>query len=339
LATNSKNFKVKNSIEVNGDSAIGGNVNLYDSSGYIQLKASDGFFYSLSIENDGSLSTYPVFFSLEYLVVAGGGGGGQGGGGAGGYRSNVTGENSGGGASAEAALNVNQGVTYAVTVGAGGASLVNGNLSQLNTIISLGGGKGATFNISPGDAGTGGSGGGAANTYSGPVNPGGNGTSGQGYNGGNAFYNYGNSGDRHGGGGGGAGQLGGSAATNKGGDGGNGVLSSITGSNVTRAGGGGGSNVGGNYFSTAFGVGGIGGGGNGYASNSGNDPSSNGQVNTGGGAGMNRVGGSGVVILKYPNIFTATFSAGVTATTTTVGDFKVSQVTATSTTSETVTFS
>jgi hypothetical protein len=50
-------------------------------------------------------------------------------------------------------------------------------------------------------------------------------------------------------------------------------------------------------------------------------------------------GGSGIVILKYPDFYTATFSAGVTQSTSTSGGFSVSTITATSTTSETVTFS
>jgi hypothetical protein len=49
-------------------------------------------------------------------------------------------------------------------------------------------------------------------------------------------------------------------------------------------------------------------------------------------------GGSGIVILKYPNIYTATFSAGVTQTTTTAGGYKISTVTAAGP-SDTVTFS
>jgi len=44
------------------------------------------------------------------------------------------------------------------------------------------------------------------------------------------------------------------------------------------------------------------------------------------------------VILKYPDNVTATFSGGVTQSTTTSGGYNISQVTATSTTSETVTF-
>ena len=47
-------------------------------------------------------------------------------------------------------------------------------------------------------------------------------------------------------------------------------------------------------------------------------------------------GGSGVVILRYPSSYTATFSSGVTHVTATIGSDKVSIVTATSSTSDTV---
>jgi hypothetical protein len=50
-------------------------------------------------------------------------------------------------------------------------------------------------------------------------------------------------------------------------------------------------------------------------------------------------GGSGVVIIKIPDLFTATFSGGVTSSLSTAGGFNIYTVTATSTTSETVTFS
>jgi hypothetical protein len=51
-------------------------------------------------------------------------------------------------------------------------------------------------------------------------------------------------------------------------------------------------------------------------------------------------GGSGVVIIKVPDTITATFSGGVTSSVSTaVSGFKIYTVTATSTTSETVTFS
>jgi hypothetical protein len=75
-----------------------------------------------------------------------------------------------------------------------------------------------------------------------------------------------------------------------------------------------------------------------------------GSTNTGGGGGggsYNNVnswstggnGGSGVVILKVPNTHTATFSGGVTSSlSTSVSGFNIYTVTATSTTSETVTF-
>jgi hypothetical protein len=45
-----------------------------------------------------------------------------------------------------------------------------------------------------------------------------------------------------------------------------------------------------------------------------------------------------VVIIKVPSDLTATFSGGVTQTSSTAGGFTVYTVTATSTTSETVTF-
>ena len=50
-------------------------------------------------------------------------------------------------------------------------------------------------------------------------------------------------------------------------------------------------------------------------------------------------GGSGVVILKYPTAMTATYSSGVTKTTTTSGGYNIDKITATSTTSETVSWS
>jgi hypothetical protein len=57
----------------------------------------------------------------------------------------------------------------------------------------------------------------------------------------------------------------------------------------------------------------------------------------GGFAGGN--GGSGVVILKTPENLSASFTGGVTQTNSTAGGFTIYTVTATSTTSETVTFS
>jgi hypothetical protein len=82
---------------------------------------------------------------------------------------------------------------------------------------------------------------------------------------------------------------------------------------------------------------------------SGSTLGTNGTTNTGGGGGGNFIsggqqmvaaGGSGVVIIKIPDTRTATFSGGVTSSlSTAVSGFKIYTVTATSTTSETVTFS
>jgi len=43
---------------------------------------------------------------------------------------------------------------------------------------------------------------------------------------------------------------------------------------------------------------------------------------------MSGAGGSGFIVLKYPDIFTATFSGGVTQSTSSAGGFKISQITA-----------
>jgi hypothetical protein len=233
--------------------------------------------------------------NAEYLIVAGGGGAGgalSGGAGAGGYRTNVSGETSGGGASAESAMSISA-QTYNVTVGIGGSgtnnigSGNNGTNSSFNGIISLGGGGSAS----------GGSGAGYAR-YAGTGLPG---TVGQGYKGGDGFQD-----DNTGGGGGGAGAPGGNAVSGASGNGGAGVTSSITGSPVPRAGGGGG---GGrsqpNPLNTA-GTGGAGGGGSANASAAG----SPGNDNTGGGGGAGWLnngeytfggnGGDGIVIIRYP---------------------------------------
>ncbi len=79
-----------------------------------------------------------------------------------------------------------------------------------------------------------------------------------------------------------------------------------------------------------------------------NGPGTAATVNTGGGGGgaerdggaNSGAGGSGIVILKIPDSFTAAFSGGVTSSTSTaVVGFNIYSITATSSTSETVTFS
>ena len=54
--------------------------------------------------------------------------------------------------------------------------------------------------------------------------------------------------------------------------------------------------------------------------------------------GVGGAGGSGVVILRYPSVYNATYTGGVTKTSSTVGDDTVDIITATSNSSQTVTF-
>ena len=256
---------------------------------------------SASSSSSNSIATQSgVPSSVEYLVVAGGGGGGSrfgGGGGAGGMLTST--------------LSVLASTGYTVTVGSGGSggntspsNGAQGNNSTFASITSTGGGYGAAGDT--GNGGSGGSGGGAAGRFAGT---GGSGIGGQGNNGASTVpptYTY------NGGGGGGAG----AAGNNTVGNGGAGSASSITGSSVTYAGGGGGggsSDSGGPGGSTNGGTGGSGGGGTGgqYAGNGG---ITSGTANTGGGGGggaysggngAGAAGGSGVVIIAYPDTYLA----------------------------------
>jgi hypothetical protein len=129
--------------------------------------------------------------------------------------------------------------------------------------------------------------------------------------------------------------------TATGANGGNGTTNSITGPSVGYAGGGGGGNR-----TSVTGNGGDGGSGGGGDGGGANHTSSAGDPNTGGGGGGHgfgtsdgKAGGSGIVVIKIPDTRSASFSAGVTQTSSTAGGFTVFTVTATSTTSETVIFS
>jgi len=279
----------------------------------------------------------------DYLVVAGGGGGGSyftaGGGGAGGLR-------------AYTGLTLATATNYTVTVGAGGAGATslsvlgsNGANSVFSTTTALGGGGGGSYGAtsvgSPynqdGQPGGSGGGGGAADGGSSQNRNGigGTGSAGQGHAGGGGRGQ--NDITMIGGGGGGAGTFGkdGDVASGAGGDG---IAYSISGSSVTYAGGGAGGGFGG------AGTGGSGGGGNGGSGN-GSTQGTGGTANRGGGGGgyggngTSNAGGSGTVIIKIPDTYTATFSGGVTQTSTSGGGFKIYTVTATSTTGETVSFS
>ena len=125
-----------------------------------------------------------------------------------------------------------------------------------------------------------------------------------------------------------------SGSTGSGGIAGNGGVGkeyNITGSNVYYAGGGGGAC----YDSSAGrGAGGSGGGGNGAQGLA--TVGTAGTANTGGGGGgwsgrnatAGYSGGSGVVILRYPNTKTITIGSGLTGTTATDGSSKVTTFTA-----------
>jgi hypothetical protein len=272
--------------------------------------------------------------AIDFLVIAGGGGGGSavggfvggGGGGAGGYRNSHG--TSGANSTAEAAYDIIPEINYPVTVGAGGAQNTNGANSIFATILSYGGCKGgpsSPTNGLPGVGGSGGGGGGQA-VYSNT----GFGIPLQGINGSTGYLNPAfNQGG--GGGGGGASGTAGAAGLAAGGTGGNGLASTITGSSVTRGGGGGG----GAGNTTSFAAGGTGGGGNGGASTGGAPTAGTANTGGGGGGGANfagatsgAAGGSGFVILRYPNTLTITIGAGLTGTTATDGSDKVTTITA-----------
>jgi hypothetical protein len=258
--------------------------------------------------SSGTFTANSAINGIEYLVVAGGGAGGNsssgsgGGGGAGGFRTNVSGATSGGGASAEASMNLPSG-TYTVTVGAGGSSVVtingsakSGTNSVFHTVTSIGGGGGGS--ASSQNALSGGSGGGAEGNSGGA----GSGTSGQGYAGGNA--DTGGWASSGGGGAGAAGQAAYGGPTNDyiAGNGGVGVQSSITGTATYYAGGGGGADYDSGTLSN--GRGGAGGGGGGATQNSSANGVESGSANTGGGGGGcygvdSGAGGSGIVIIRY----------------------------------------
>ena len=224
-----------------------------------------------------------TIFSVEYLVIAGGGPGGvaigsltdsgTGGGGAGGYRTAT-------------ASDFQTNKFYTVTVGAGASAngLEIGSNSVFASITSNGGGGGGSPSVPNGKVG--GSGGGAGRPTTNILSSGGAGNTpatipAQGFAGGNRTTTT----TVASAGGGGAGGVGGNASGTTRGNGGIGLASSITGTSVTRAVGGAG-----NYSAAPVGTGATG------AENTGNG--GQGGVNNRASSGW---GGSGVVILRYPN--------------------------------------
>ena len=300
----------------------------------------NGTSYTFTVTATNSLGTGPASSasnavipansptSVEYLVVGGGGAGGGSanrdvgsGGGAGGYRTS-------------ASFAVTGGTPYTVTVGAEGAGVSNdvggnGSNSVFSTITSAGGGGGGRRNQT---AGSGGSGGGSSYT---------NGAAGsgntpstspsQGNNG--AVGTANSSGGVTGAGGGGGGAN--AAATNANGE--NGTASSITGTSTTYSGGGGGSA----YPGYTAGTGSTGGGGAGGQGVTTTDTVNGvvGTTNLGGGGGGTYAGaglfgtgangGSGVVVIAFPDSFGApTISGGLIYTQPTRSGYRVYRFTA-----------
>jgi len=225
--------------------------------------------------------TSQVLTSFEYLMVGGGGSGGWdvgGGGGAGGL---LTGT-----------YNISGSRSFSLSIGTGGAAITSnqernsgGNTTGFG-LTAFGGGGGGNWNNGgaasnglPG--GSGGGGGGWSQ-----IGYGGAGTSGQGFPGGNATTN---SAPSYGGGGGGAGGAGsnGTAGDNSQIAGGPGVASSITGTSVIYAAGGKGGGDNTPDSSTVNGTDGLGNGGDGE------------------GLTAKRRGGSGVIVIAYPNTYPA----------------------------------
>jgi hypothetical protein len=253
--------------------------------------------------------TPPAAYTIEYLIVAGGGGSGgsqNGGGGAGGLLSG--------------SLLLRSQTIHNGFVGDGGAAY-NGITFQQNgqnsffsasyvSLVSIGGGSdgGCTSALNPNLAtgSNGGSGGGGGVDCNGVANNGGSGVSGQGFAGGNATFNtFGG-----GGGGGGASQAGTNSPSRNGGNGGNGLQSAIRGTLVYYAGGGAG-NKGVGSPTGITGSAGLGGGG---------AVDANGTPNTGGGAGGggNRIGGSGIIVIRYEGT-----QKGIGGDVTTDGNFTI----------------
>ena len=252
----------------------------------------------------------PKNFVVEYLVVGGGGGGGTS---PGGYASG------GGGAGGVAIDSINMGPSsFTVSIGAGGSITgTSGEDSVFSIVTAEGGNRGGNLTANGGNLGGGVSG--APTTFSG-----------------------GGGQDFEGGGGGGASEVGeGAPSPTNSGDGGDGLESSITGTATYYGGGGGGGNS--NIFGRGGtpGTGGLGGGGNGGR----NSTAGSGDPNTGGGGGgagwdgssfNGGLGGSGLVIIKYPETKSISTGPGLVFNTTTSGGYNITTYTSGT---DTVTFS
>jgi hypothetical protein len=287
--------------------------------------------------------------TVDFLIVAGGGGSGfdrSGGGGAGGLKTSLDNNSS----DTNTGFLLQTSTNYSVTVGAsgsGGATNEARGSDGSNSIFHLytsdgGGGGGAGGGVSNatqrsgrnGGSGGGEAGGDAGNTQGSP----GSGNAGEGFNGGNGRFNNNGS---VGGGGGGASEVGADGSAGNGLQvGGDGLTTTIITSAIATSRSVGEVDSGNVYFSGGGGggadererngaAGGLGGGGNGK-----NLSDNTGTANTGGGGGGARLnsqagsaGGSGVVILRYPNTYTAS-TTGLTATTDSIEEDTVLIITA-----------
>lgn len=279
----------------------------------------------------GSIS-FEIGGQVEYLIVGGGGGGGSS------WDTN-SGGGGGGGGVLTGVVNVQPG-TYDVVVGAGGTggndyanrnitagavrTSTNGRNSSFLKFTAYGGGAGGqppiiTDGGFPLSGATGGGGspdnGSPANTairqYSAGRINGARAIYGdvQGFAGGNGIYVTSPNTAFNAGGGGGAGGPGQNATNLKGGDGGIGRLSDITGDAVYYGGGGAGGCWGTTPYYVSGGAGGLGGGaltrGHEQLLNNASDTPPNGAANTGGGGGGGHAnnpgsnGGSGIVVIRY----------------------------------------
>jgi hypothetical protein len=260
--------------------------------------------------------------SVDVLVVAGGGGAGDGGGGAGGVLEQSSFAVAG---------------PVSVTVGQGGAGsrfhfvrqVDNGRPSKFDSIVATGGGGGGQYGGSTFGA-SGGSGGGSSADYTNAANKS-TGVAGQGYGGGvSCAGGYGGPGG--GGGAGGVGQNGGPTASannlctgantgqnpTRGGNGGDGIQSSITGTAEWYGGGGGGGVNTNSGPANGGSQGGQGGGGTGaWCANctGGNATDATGGGGGGGDAeGRGGDGGNGVVIISYVQPVATTTTSSTTTT-------------------------
>jgi hypothetical protein len=272
---------------------------------------------------------------IEYLVVGGGGGAGSGGGGAGGF---IT----------ESNYLIRADFSYTVNVGVGGRKAgaqsfdppTSGSPSTFGPITAAGGGLGGgnsgdrTYRARSGGSG----GGGAGNGFGADMADAGLGVPSQGNNGGIGLFSQSPNFQALGsGGGGGAGGPGGAGNDARAGDGGLARASNITGTTVYYCGGGGGASYAepGRNFPNGLGGGTSNAAQKGGGGDAGRFSAVAGSPNTGGGGGgggdtpaSGAPGGSGVVILKYPDNYSAVVSPSLGSTSTRVPGYKIITFTA-----------